>query len=139
MSEAPQGPGWWQATDGRWYPPEQAPQAPPQQTPTYWYGQGVVGGTPPRTDSLAVTAFVFALAGLPVGLVCGLGFFLPVAAIPMGFVSRSRIDKSDGALTGRGFAVAAIIIGIAAVVLMILGIVLILFFIANFGDPGTVD
>lgn len=22
MSEIPQGPGWWQASDGRWYPPE---------------------------------------------------------------------------------------------------------------------
>ena len=30
MSQQPQGPGWWQASDGKWYPPEQAPgyQAP---------------------------------------------------------------------------------------------------------------
>ena len=28
MSQQPQGPGWWQASDGRWYPPELAP-APP--------------------------------------------------------------------------------------------------------------
>lgn len=25
MSEAPQGPGWWQASDGRWYPPHTHP------------------------------------------------------------------------------------------------------------------
>lgn len=25
MSDSPQGPGWWQASDGNWYPPEQAP------------------------------------------------------------------------------------------------------------------
>jgi hypothetical protein len=25
MSEMPQGPGWWLASDGRWYPPETAP------------------------------------------------------------------------------------------------------------------
>lgn len=25
MSDASQGPGWWQAGDGKWYPPEQAP------------------------------------------------------------------------------------------------------------------
>ena len=25
MSDASQGPGWWQASDGKWYPPEQAP------------------------------------------------------------------------------------------------------------------
>ena len=27
MSDSPQGPGWWQASDGKWYPPEQAPGA----------------------------------------------------------------------------------------------------------------
>lgn len=25
MSDSPQGPGWWQASDGKWYPPESAP------------------------------------------------------------------------------------------------------------------
>lgn len=25
MSDTPQGEGWWQASDGKWYPPEQAP------------------------------------------------------------------------------------------------------------------
>ncbi len=29
MSDVPQGPGWWQATDGKWYPPEQHPQNQP--------------------------------------------------------------------------------------------------------------
>ena len=28
MSEVSQGPGWWLASDGRWYPPEQAPGYP---------------------------------------------------------------------------------------------------------------
>lgn len=32
MSEQSQGPGWWQASDGKWYPPEQAP-APTAQQP----------------------------------------------------------------------------------------------------------
>lgn len=27
MSDTSQGPGWWQASDGKWYPPEQAPTA----------------------------------------------------------------------------------------------------------------
>jgi hypothetical protein len=27
MSDTSQGPGWWQASDGKWYPPEQAPGA----------------------------------------------------------------------------------------------------------------
>ena len=29
MSDASQGPGWWQASDGKWYPPEQAPRTQP--------------------------------------------------------------------------------------------------------------
>ena len=34
MSEQSQGPGWWQASDGKWYPPEQAPAQPPEAPPT---------------------------------------------------------------------------------------------------------
>ena len=30
MSDTSQGPGWWQASDGKWYPPKQAPGAAPQ-------------------------------------------------------------------------------------------------------------
>jgi len=33
MSDAPQGEGWWQASDGRWYPPESAPGTPPSAPP----------------------------------------------------------------------------------------------------------
>ncbi len=32
MSDAPQTPDWWQASDGKWYPPEQRP-APPTAPP----------------------------------------------------------------------------------------------------------
>lgn len=33
MSEASQGPGWWLASDGRWYPPEMHPQYRPPPPP----------------------------------------------------------------------------------------------------------
>lgn len=34
MSDVSQGPGWWQASDGRWYPPQPAaPAAPPPPPP----------------------------------------------------------------------------------------------------------
>ncbi len=39
MSDVSQGPGWWQASDGKWYPPEQAPSAQPQPQ-----GFGAPGG-----------------------------------------------------------------------------------------------
>jgi hypothetical protein len=37
MSDVSQGPGWWQASDGKWYAPEQMqqPQQPPPPVPNY--------------------------------------------------------------------------------------------------------
>ena len=39
MSDTPQGPGWWQASDGKYYPPEQAPGAQPTQPASQGYAQ----------------------------------------------------------------------------------------------------
>ena len=41
MSDTSQGPSWWQASDGKWYPPEQAPAAtaappPPQKAKKFY-------------------------------------------------------------------------------------------------------
>lgn len=56
MSETPAGPGWWQASDGRWYPPESHPSArpapppPPPAAPTAFppaAGYPPGGGSPP--------------------------------------------------------------------------------------------
>jgi hypothetical protein len=46
MSDAPQGPGWWQASDGKWYPPEQNPNAgpPPGGGPPPGYGAPAPAG-----------------------------------------------------------------------------------------------
>lgn len=33
MSDTPQGPGWWQASDGKWYPPQAATPAAATATP----------------------------------------------------------------------------------------------------------
>lgn len=47
MSDTPVGPGSWQASDGKWYPAEQAPWAqppPPQQQSYGAYGGTMAGG-----------------------------------------------------------------------------------------------
>lgn len=36
MSDAPAGPGWWQASDGRWYPPQTPPTPTPPPTAGWW-------------------------------------------------------------------------------------------------------
>ena len=47
MSDVSQGPGWWQASDGKWYPPEATPQYPTPseavvQTPAVDSGQAML-------------------------------------------------------------------------------------------------
>ena len=50
MSDSPEGPGWWQASDGKWYPPEQAPG---YQQP------GAAGGATGGTDLGTVFQFAW--------------------------------------------------------------------------------
>jgi hypothetical protein len=66
MSDVSQGPGWWQASDGKWYPPELradyvAPLPPPESAPTTpqpWWRQ--IGAR-----EIAIVAIVVAiLAGV---------------------------------------------------------------------------
>ncbi len=47
MSDAPSGPGWWQASDGKWYPPEQASGGQPADA-SPGTGYGVPYGGAPR-------------------------------------------------------------------------------------------
>ena len=56
MSDVPQGPAWWQASDGRWYPPEQFPtQTPPAATPSP-VAPSPVAATLCTVGDIAVTA-----------------------------------------------------------------------------------
>jgi uncharacterized membrane protein len=48
VSDAPQGPGWWQASDDKWYPPEQAPGGQAPADPGAGPGYGVPGGGTPQ-------------------------------------------------------------------------------------------
>src|ERR1700722_4368699 len=60
MSEVPQGPGWWPATDGKWYPPEMHPDyvnldtSPPPTTSVGLGTPDTSASRPQRSDELAV-------------------------------------------------------------------------------------
>ena len=58
MSEVAQGPGWWRASDGRWYPPELHPgyQRPPP-TPPAASPPDAAGGYPQFTSAPAAAAW----------------------------------------------------------------------------------
>lgn len=48
MASSPEGPGWWQASDGQWYPPESHPNyQPPAAPPTQPVPQYQAPATPP--------------------------------------------------------------------------------------------
>ena len=65
-----------------------------------------------------------AIAGIPFGLLCGIGLLCEFAALPLGIIARNRIRKSNGTLTGEGLAVAGIIVSTVALLLFVLLIVL---------------
>ncbi len=53
MSDTSQGPGWWQASDGKWYPPEQAPG----YQPPAGGGDAAAGGGTPTIDVGAALSY----------------------------------------------------------------------------------
>ena len=107
------GPGWWQASDGNWYPPQQQPGygAPPVPQ-TYGYAYAAA---PQRTNGLAIASLVLGILWL-----YWLGSIL---ALIFGYIAKSNIDRSNGAEGGRGMAIAGIVlgwIGVATLVLLII-------------------
>lgn len=161
MEQPPMAPGWWQASDGRWYPPHLHPNnqsspapasvgatasspisspvpvpsnpdqhaalesvseippagqmpppdsPPPGAPPPRWSPPGGYGSAPypfppvymtPKTNGLAIWSLILSIL---------LGALGALAAIPMGFVARKQIRRSNGTQTGSGLALAGIIV-----------------------------
>ena len=126
MSDASQGPGWWLASDGKWYPPETwtGPPLPtamptampagsplPQTTgalagpgpmPGYQSFQGAGAPMAAPTNGMAVASLVCACAGIIPFL-----FGIPaILGVIFGFVARGQIRRTNGVLGGGGLALA---------------------------------
>jgi hypothetical protein len=136
MSDTSQGPGWWLASDGKWYPPElwtgpptAGPVAPtsPSTRPSYpglgpgfgpagkTYAGNGYGQVPRRkTNGLAIGSLVCSCAGV---FLIGIP---AVVGIILGFVARAQIRQSNGAQGGAGLALAGIIVGFAVVALIVI-------------------
>ena len=63
MSDQSQGPGWWLASDGKWYPPDQAPAVPPET----WGAPPV--GPPPGSGMSTGAKVAIAVGGGIVALI----------------------------------------------------------------------
>ena len=137
MSDTAQGTGWWQASDGKWYSPELQPgqspsattsvppnspvevsigatEAPPMSTQSAFQPAAapppgyLVAPQNPKTNGMAVASLVFGILWF-----AGIG---AVLAVIFGFVSRKKIEQSQGSQSGGGLAVAGIVLGIVGVV-----------------------
>lgn len=118
MSEAPQGPGWWQASDGRWYPPHthpshqqphqqpypqshQQPYPQPHQQP---HQQPMKFGPPPAVPLPAPVR-----SGVPKGLIVAGVVVLVVVVLgfaAMSFVGSLMGDRLENAVGGECTLVA---------------------------------
>jgi hypothetical protein len=105
-------------------PPAEPPQHPPPRPPGYPEvvpppAYPPVGGYPlpaaTRTNFLAVVSLVFG--------VLWIWWIGSILALVFGYIAKNQIDRSGGTQTGRGLAIAGIVlgwIGVATLVLFVL-------------------
>ena len=118
----PPAPGWWLASDGKYYPPEQAPGAPAAPPPagpppafTAYTPQGPVPGST-STNGLAIASMVLGILWI--------WWIGSILALVFGYVAKGQIDRSAGRQTGRGMAIAGIVLGYIGLGLLALFIVI---------------
>jgi hypothetical protein len=100
MSDTSEGPGWWLASDGKWYPPESSLPPPPPAAPMAPVAQ--------KTNGLAIASLVLGILWL---------FMIgSILAIVFGHISLSQIKKSNGTQGGRGMAIAGLVLGYLSIV-----------------------
>lgn len=134
-SDEPPQPGWWKASDGNWYPPDQAPQrsappSPPSGQPEQQplvppppggqgygqpYGQGAqgyqpyTGGTP--TNGIATWSLGLGIASIVLFWTFGFGILLGILAIIFGVMGGNKAKALPGELHA-GRAKAGLITGV---------------------------
>jgi len=126
MDQQPAEPGWWIASDGKWYPPESAPGYEPPPAP--YTPDPVAAAAAPAPagtgNGFAVAALVIGILGVLAGLV-PLLFFVAgpfgLFALAFGLVGRSRAKKLS---LRTGQATAGTILGGVAMVLSVVGFVI---------------
>jgi hypothetical protein len=98
MSDMAQGPGWWQASDGKWYPPQGA-------------GAGQFAAAP-KTSGLAIASLITGILSILACPVFG------IVGLITGFMAKKSIRESNGAETGDGLATGGIVTSLIGVVLI---------------------
>jgi hypothetical protein len=116
--QQPQSGGFQQPQSGGYQQPGYGQQYPPGGYPQPGYGQQYPGmGMPKEGPGLAIGGLICSIAGI---FLC---FLISVAGIIMGHIAYNKAKA--GQAEGQGVAMAAFIVGYAAIALNILGFILI--------------
>jgi hypothetical protein len=102
-ADTPPQPGWWRASDGRWYPPQSHPAAAPPPPGGY----GVV----PPSNGMATAALVLGIVSICLFWAFGFGVVLGVLAVIFGIVGKRKASTLPGQ-PAAGRAVAGLVTGI---------------------------
>lgn len=134
MSEQSMGPGWWQASDGRWYPPESAP-GPAAPTPSWppapvapspWAapsGYGPPSWGPPGLPSANGTAILALILGIVGVIPCLFNQVVAPVALVLGIVVVRKVNAGEVVPEGKGLAIAGIVLGAIGTAIGLLWIV----------------
>ena len=133
MSDVSQGPGWWQAADGKWYPPapQQPPAPPAPPAPPTFQAPGATqpaynAPAGPKNDGMSIAALVCGISGLATLVLCGIGIVPAILGVVFGIIGKKKVEQSGGALQGRGMALAGAICGAVAIGLFLIWLVLLI-------------
>lgn len=97
--------------------PSQASAPPPPLPPSAFRPHATAGtGAPPTTSGLAITSFVLGLVGL-------VTMITAIPAVICGHIACSNIKSSQGAQTGRGLAIAGLVLGYIMIAIIPVGLV----------------
>ena len=88
-----------------------APPAPPPLAPPYVYGPPVAYAPAPQTNGLAVASLIAGIVWM--------WWLGSVAAVVFGHVALGQIARSGGRQTGRGMAIAGLVLGYVGIAAML--------------------
>ena len=104
-------PGWWQASDGQWYPPQPRPGT----APGYGYGYGYGAPTQSGTNGLAIASMVLGILWIY--------WIGSILAVIFGHISLGQIKRTGQ--TGRGMAIAGLVLGYLGLLMIALVVAII--------------
>ncbi|MCB0996098.1 MAG: hypothetical protein KDB21_13455 [Acidimicrobiales bacterium] len=120
MSDTPQGEGWWLASDGKYYPPQNQPQA--QAVPAY--AADVASPPPPlmttASSTLSPAAGTALLVAAGAALLVMISSFLTWATVKVGSGGTTLFEQSlKGTEEGNDGTLTVVLGGIALVLALI--------------------